>query len=86
MPRPDKGRTILSVRVDPLTRSALGDAPSAKARGILERWARRKSTLQTHRPATDGSAPVEEDSAAKLGPGRDAADSEVSPDDAPDVR
>jgi len=47
------GRRLLSVKVDPATFAKLGPKPATKAAEVLDAWA------ETHRPATDESAPVE---------------------------
>lgn len=66
MPRASLGRRILSVRLTPETLSALGAAPSERARIVLEQWA------ETQEPAAAETEQALEDSAAKLGPGQRA--------------
>lgn len=67
MPRPSLGRTILSVRITPECREALGDKPSEQASDVLERWAK------THRARAVKPEP-EEVRPRKARPGRRAAD------------
>lgn len=71
MGRPKLDSTTISVRLLPATVRALGPAPSRKARLVLEAWAANASS------DVDESAPLEEGSAAKLGPGRSEVDAET---------